>query len=189
MKTTLQIQIAPIVSGISVKTPFHPLNNAEYKKVGGKYDKTGPSPRWVLPDNDDSWDLLHKLFGAKGLIVVAAVDGKCLTTTGNQLVLGGYLVAQWDTRKSCIRVAEGVVLVDGIWDEAASATAQAPCMTPADTKFQVVVRRDFALKNGLAIVQELGEEVLINPLSVFTDAELIQELRNRGYRVEKNEEW
>jgi hypothetical protein len=187
MKTTLQIQIAPIVSGISVKTPYHPLNNTAYKKVGGKYDKTGPSPRWVLPDNDDSWDLLHKLFGAKGLIVVAAVDGKRLTTTGNQLVLDGYLVAKWDTYKSCIRLADGFVLVEGSWDETASATAQAPCLSPGDAKFHGVVRRDFALKNGLAIVEELGEEVLINPLSVFTDAELITELRNRGYRVEK--EW
>jgi hypothetical protein len=183
MKTTLQIQIAPIVAGIAVSGPCHPQNNAEYKKVGAKYDKTGP--RWVLPDSVDSWNLLHKLFGTKGLIVVTAVDGKHLTTTGNQLVLDGYLVAKWDTYKSYIRLTEGFVLVEGSWDEAASATAQAPCLSPGDAKFHAIVRRDFASRHGFPIIEELGEEVLINPLSVYPDAELITELKNRGYRVEQ----
>ena len=184
MKHTIQILIAPIVAGISVKGPYHPLANESYKKAGGKYDKIGR--RWILPDTVQSWDLIDELFGHSSMLVLAEVNGKLLATTGNQLVIDGYVVATWSTYKSCIILAEGVYLVEGSWDDAASAAAQAPCLTAGDAKYHLVVRSDFAMRHGLQIVEELGEQILTNRLSVFSDAELIAELRNRGYRVERD---
>jgi hypothetical protein len=45
------------------------------------------------------------------------------------------------------------------------------------------MRLEYALRNGLKILEELGEETAINPLTAFPDSDLQTELEARGYRV------
>ncbi len=183
MKHTLQIHIHEIFNNISVRGPFNPLNNAAYKLVNGQYDKGGR--RWILPDAEESRQMLDELFGSMSPTVAVAVEFAQLTSTGNQSGLGGYLIANWDTRKNCIRLGDGIELIDGAWDVAKSAVHQAPCVVESDALFHILVRRNFAVANGLEIIAELGEEILINPLAPFSDSDLREELERRGYRVER----
>ncbi len=118
MKHSIQIQIQEIFRKISVRGPFNPHNNAAYKLVNGRYDKGGH--RWILPDTDESRKVLDDLFGSKSPSVIVAVESTQLTTIGNQSELGGYLVASWDTRKDCVRLGDGIELVNGAWDVAVS---------------------------------------------------------------------
>ncbi len=182
MKQNTQIQITPITSGIAVRGPYSAQNNESYKYVGGIYDSRGR--RWIVPDDDDSWGLLYELYGADSQIVVAAADSKHLATTGSQLQLGGYVIAQWDTRKSCIRLGEGVELINGAWDVASSTSLESPCLAAGDALFHVTLRGDFAITNSLTIITELGEERPRNPFALFSDSDLQVELEDRGYKVE-----
>lgn len=183
MKQNLQIQITPIASGIAVRGPYSSQNNESYKSVGGIYDRSGR--RWILPDDDDSWELLYDLYGADGQIVVAAAEPKHLTTTGAQLQLGGYVVAQWNTNQSCVRLCEGVELIKGAWDHAKSTTLGNPCLMAGDSVFQVQVRHDFAATSSLELIAELGDEKPKNPLAEYSDDDLRTEFEDRGFKVER----
>jgi len=183
MKTNTQIQITPIASGIAVRGPYSAQNNEAYKSVGGIYDRGGR--RWILPDNEVSWQLLHDLYGAEGPIVLTEIEPTCFTISGSQWQLGGYVVARWDTRKGRIQIFDGVELIKGEWDQAKSASLGTPCLMAGDSVFQIQVRHDFAVTNWLEIVEELGEQKSKNPLAEFSDDDLKAELEDRGYKVER----
>jgi hypothetical protein len=185
MKLKPQIHIMDVLLDISVKSPYSPDNNVVFKALGGKYDKK--DNRWLLPKDDDSRSELEALFGAESCNVIALVTSKDLTTVGKQLKIGGHVVANWDERQNRVSVPKtGVELMAGGWDDAASATSQTPCLSGPDAKLHVVVKRDFAKRHGLTVVEELPAETLENPLADVPDSDLITELRNRGYIVERD---
>lgn len=181
MKYTLQIQITRTAQGIAVRGPYSVDNRTTYKRFGGRYEPS--NHRWVLPDNEDSWELLEELFGAKGLVAVAIVEPKHITTIGNEMQMDGYVIAQWDTRRKRVSLPSGVELSLGDWDEIKSASHEAPILTSSDAVFCAVVRRDYALRAGLHIVTVLAEECPNNPLSQYSDFDLRTELEDRGYQV------
>lgn len=169
---------------ISVKSPYSPDNNGVFKALGGKYDRN--NNRWLLPKDDDSRDKLKELFGAQNCNVIALVTSKDLASVGKQLKLGGHVVANWDERQSRVSLAKtGVELLAGGWDDAASAARQTPCLSGPDPVLHVVVKRDFAERHGLPVVKELPDEDDANPWAVIPDSDLIAELQNRGYQVER----
>jgi hypothetical protein len=140
-----------------------------------------------LPKDDDSRDKLKELFGALNCNVIALVTSKDLASVGKQLKLGGHVVANWDERQSRVSLAKtGVELLAGGWDDAASAASQTPCLSGPDAKLHVVVKRDFANRHGLTVVEELPAEPAENPMEDIPDSDLIAELRNRAYIVERD---
>ena len=185
MKIKPQIHIMNVLLDISVKSPYSPDNNEKFKHLGGEYDK--PSRRWLLPKDDDSRDKLNELFGSESCNVIARVTPKDLATVDNQLKLGGHVVANWDQRQKRVSLAKaGVELQSGGWDDAASAAHQTPCFSGPNAVLHIVVKRDFATKHGLTVVEELPYEHLDNPLAVYSDADLQAELRNRGYVIDRD---
>lgn len=169
--------------GFSIRYPYNPNNNEALKKLGGRYD--GLARRWIVPNNEASQKKIEELFGAGSPNVVACVTKKNLTASGNLVALGGYVVASWDDRNNCVRLPDGVELVEGSWDTTASATLKQPCLAGVAPAVHVVVRRDFAETHGLGIVEELVGQVPKNPLAPFADSDLQTELKDRGYRVER----
>ena len=167
--------------GISLRYPYNPNNNEALKMFGGRYD--GLARRWVVPNNEASQKKIEELFGVALPNVIAFVTEKNLTASGNLVALGGYLVASWDDRKNCVRLPDGVELVQGSWDTTASATLKQPRLAGVAPAVHVVVKRDFAVTHGLGIVEELVGQVPKNPLAPFPDSDLQTELENRGYGV------
>ena len=181
MKTP-QITIIDLQFGIAISSPFNPQNNEDFKQLHGHF--VPADRRWVLPRTVESKAKLAELFGAKSPDVVAKVTEHDLSVCKNQLVLGGYLVAQLDDRHNTIRMPAGVEIATGAWDVAASNEKKHPCLT-VDSTLKIVVRKAFAETHGLDIEEELDDEELPNPLQPFADTDLRVELENRGYRVEK----
>jgi hypothetical protein len=185
MKLKPQIHIMDVLLDISVKSPYSPDNNEAFKALGGEYDKS--DKRWLLPKDDDSRSELDGLFGSDSCNVIALVTSKDLTSVGKQLKIGGHVVANWDERQKRVSLPKtGVELIAGGWDDAASATRETPCLSGPDAKLHVVVKRDFAKRHGLTVVAELPAEPVENPLKDIPDSDLISELRNRGYIVERD---
>jgi hypothetical protein len=81
-------------------------------------------------------------------------------------------------------MADGVEVIGGEWDEAASAAHMEPHLSSPDAVLHVVIRRSMADKHGLVIVRELENQPVQNPLSPYADSDLQVELEGRGYRVE-----
>jgi hypothetical protein len=184
MKTTIQIQIVVIPIGIAVYGPYNEKNNTEYKSLGGRYDHKGR--RWILPNNKDSWRKLDELFGEESPSAIIVILPGILTAYSGQLQFGGYVIATWNAHKGCVRMAEGVEVIGGEWDEAASAAHFEPRLSSPDAVLHVVIRRSMAQKHGLVIIEELKNEPLQNPLMVFADSDLQVELEGRGYKVERS---
>jgi hypothetical protein len=180
-KNTIQIQIIEISTGIAIYCPYHLNNNECFRKSHGKYDKIGN--RWILPANSDTKAEIVKLFGSPSPNVIVRVAKNDLIVHENQLVHGGYLVANWDERNNSIKMPVGVEIATGSWDIVASAENKHPCMVGGDASLKVVVRKDYAGTHGLEVVEELGFDQLEKPLQPFSDADLQVELENRGYRV------
>lgn len=181
MKKTIQIEILEILRNISIRCPFSPKNNEAYKALHGQYEKT--PKRWLVPDNADSRSKLNELFGAASPSVVVSITPKDLIVCGSQVQLSGYVAASWDERKNCVHLPEGVDLVAGGWDQAASAASKTPCLSGPDAVLHVVVRRDYAESHDLKIVEELVDEPVSNPLAQYADSDLRTELEKRGYGI------
>lgn len=181
MQNTTQIQIFAIPGGIAIYSPFNLKNNEVFRKLHGQYDKFGR--RWILPASPETESEIAALFGKPSSNVVARVPKNELIIHGNQLVHGGYLVANWDERNNSIKMPVGVEIATGSWDLVASAEKQHPCIAGGDASLEVVVRKDYAEKNGLKVEEELGFDQFSNPLEPFSDSDLQVELENRGYRV------
>jgi hypothetical protein len=183
MKNTIQIKIVVVPAGIAVHGPFNENNNAFYKSLGGRYDRLGR--RWILPNNEDAWRKLAELFGEESPIVIVVIPPGLLTIAYEQLQFCGYVIATWNTRKGCVHTPEGVEVVGGTWDEAASAAVKVPCLSDPDAVLHVAVRRAMADKHGLVIIKELENQPNQNPLAPYADSDLQVELEGRGYRVEQ----
>jgi hypothetical protein len=182
MKNTIQIQIVVIPIGIAVHGPYNEKNNTEYKSLGGRYDRKGR--RWILPNNKDSWRKLDELFGEESTNAIVVILPGILTAYSGQLQFGGYVIAAWNASKGCVQMADGVEVIGGEWDEAASAAHMEPHLSSPDAVLHVVIRRSMADKHGLVIVRELENQPVQNPLSPYADSDLQVELEGRGYRVE-----
>lgn len=183
MKNTIQIKIVVVPAGIAVHGPFNEKNNATYKSLGGRYDRLGR--RWILPNNEDALRKLAELFGEESPIVIVVIPLGLLTIFSEQLQFGGYVIAAWNAHKGCVQMAEGVEVVGGTWDEAASAAHKVPCLSDPNAVLHVVVRRAMADKHGLVIIKELENQPVQNPLAVYSASDLQVELEGRGYRVEQ----
>lgn len=183
MKHTIQIKIVVVPAGIAVHGPFNEKNNAAYKSLGGRYDRLGR--RWILPNNEDTWRKLAELFGEESQIVVVVISQGMLSVYSEQLHFCGYVIATWNTRKGCVQMAEGVELVGANWDEVASATNKAPCLSDPDAVMHVAIRRAMAEEYGLFIIKELENQPVQNPLAAYSASDLQVELEGRGYRVEQ----
>lgn len=178
MKKTIQIQILEILKNISIHSPYSRKTNEDYKSLGGHFDK--PGRRWLVPDNAESRSKLDELFGTVSPSVIANVTQKDLVACGSQLHHGGYLVATWNDERKCVQLAEGVDFVSGSWDLAASASSKMPCLSGPDAELNIVVRRDYAEKHGLSIIEELIDEPVANPLARYADFDLKAELEGGG---------
>jgi len=183
MKNTIQIKIVVVPAGIAVHGPFNEKSNTEYKSLGGRYDRLGR--RWILPNNEDTWRKLAELFGEESPNVIVVIPPGLLTIFSEQLQFGGYVIAAWNAHKGCVQMPEGVELVEGAWDEVASAAHKFPCLASPDAVLHVVVRRSMADNHGLVIIKELENQPVQNPLAPYADSDLQVELEGRGYRVEQ----
>ncbi len=183
MKHSIQINILVIPIGIAVHGPFNEQNNAIYKSLGGRFDRLGR--RWILPNNEEVWLKLAELFGEDGPIVIVVIPPRMLTIFHGQLQFGGYVIAIFNTQKGCVQVAEGVEVVGGKWDEAASAARNTPYVSNPNAVLHVVMRRSMAEKHGLTIIKELENQPIPNPLAPYADSDLQVELESRGYKVEE----
>lgn len=181
--TTTQIEILELLKLLGIYGPYSEENNKAYKALGGYFDK--PNRRWLVPDNPAAKAKIIDLFGDSGPSVIVSVTGKQLVSCGAQLQHGGYVAASFDERKNLVWLPDGAELVSGAWDLAASTAAKTPCLTDPDAVIHIVVRRDYAAKHGLTIVEEIPEAPNSNPFAPYPDADLIAELVRRGYRAEQ----
>ena len=188
MKTP-QIKIIVLKSGIAISSPYNPKNNEVFKELHGHFDSA--NRHWILPNTAECKAKLAEMFGKESLNVVANVTNQELSICDNQLVLGGHVVARFHERYNTIKMLEGVEIATGAWDVVASTEQKHPCLIVGST-LKIVVRKDFAEAHGLEIEEvlddieeELGDEEVRNPLRLYTNSELAEELERRGYRVEK----
>lgn len=184
MKHIIQVKIVVVPAGIAVHGPFNENNNTAYRSLGGRYDRLGR--RWILPNNADTWRKLDELFGEESPSAIVVILPGILTVSSGQLQFGGYVIATWNTHKGCVQMAEGVEVIGGEWDEAASAAHMEPRLSSPDAVLHVVIRRSMADKHGLVIIEVLENEPLHNPLLIFADSDLQVELEGRGYKVERS---
>ena len=187
MKKTIQIEILNLGSFLAIYSPNSLQNNEHYKLLGGHFDSL--NQRWLVPNGATAQFKIAELFGQASPSVIACVTPKDLVACGCQLQTGGYVTANWDERNNSVWLHEGVEVLKGAWDLAASTTSKVPSLSSADDVLTVVLRRDFAEKHGLESVEELPEEDVTSPLSRYADNDLQSELENRGYRVAKRRQF
>lgn len=183
MKTIIQIEILELLKLLAILGPYSENNNKDYKSLGGYFDK--PNRRWLVPNDVPAKDKLVELFGDSSPSVIVSVTGQQLVSCGAQLQHGGYVAASFDDRKNQVWLPDGVELVSGAWDLAASTAAKTPCLTTPEAVIHFVARRDYADKHGLQIVEELPDAPNTNSLARYADGDLITELARRGCRVEQ----
>lgn len=182
--TTIQIEILELLKLLAIYGPYSEINNKAYNALRGRFEKTNDR-RWLVPNNAPAKAKIVELFGEAGPSVIVSVTGKHLVTCGSQLQHGGYVAASFDERKNLVWLPDGVELVSGAWDSAASTAGKTPCLTDPDAVIHIVVWRNYADTHGLKIVEELPEAPITNSLARYPDADLIAELVRRGYRVEQ----
>lgn len=176
-----QAAILVVAAYLGIYGPYSESNRSIYKKLGGHYDGTGG--RWLVPDTAANRAVIEGMFGSPGPSVIAELPDTCLDVDGQRLAHGGYVVATWHTTHKRVNLLPGVELAAGSWDLAASEAKGAPCFSGPGAILNVVLRQDYALRHGLKVVEELGEETAVNPLTPYADSDLRAELEARGYRV------
>ena len=179
-----QAAILVVAAYLAIYGPYSESNNAAYRKLGGHYDRT--NRRWLVPDTAGNRAFIEGMFGSSNRSVIAEIPDTCLDCDGERLVHGGYVLATWqNTDRKRVNLLPGVKLAAGSRDLAASEAKGMPCFDGPGAVLHVVLRQDYALRHGLKVVEELGEETAVNPLTHFADCDLVPELEARGYRVEE----
>lgn len=176
MKT--QIQISKSNGSISIVAPYSETNNAKFRNRGGKYDR---SSGWVFADAPASRELISELWGDESPLCVVRIPLGDAKSCGNQEMLGGYVLASRRGRDYRVELADGVTLMEGSFC-GSGGSVKNPCVTwDGDVVLHVVVRRSFAERNNLTIVESEDQPVAdSNPLADYSDDQLLAEIKRRG---------
>lgn len=181
MKMKIQLQLRDLGDWVELKAPYSERNKIIYRQHGGYYDK--PNRRWILPKSSDAYCMIASMFGNPSPSVIASVAGTQVVSYGNELFHGGYIIAGWDGNEVCL--PDGVELAWGEYDLAASKATNTVSLVGTDVVFHAIIRQEYAVRNGLQIIEEVTDEWPYNPFSRYPDGILRFELERRGYRVRK----
>lgn len=171
MKT--QIHIIETKDGIKILTPFSESNNEVFRARGGKYDRS--TRHWVFPRTKTTIAMIVELFGGESALVLVRVPNDRIVEFRNQWMLGGYVIAYRHSHDEPVRVPTGVQLEKGEW-QPTGGDADNPRVTGSDCVITLVVRRSFAEREQLEIVESEDS----NPLASVETQYLIEELQRRG---------
>ena len=174
----IQIVVAEVVDEINIGSPYSAPNNEEFRVCGGTFERV--NDRWHFPRSEATKAMIERLFGDdSGPLVTVEITQKDITEIDNAWQLGGYLVANRRYFDKPVTTYTGVQLAKGAFLRSGG-TASAPRVTgTVDLVIHVVVRASFAKREGLKVI-ETHDHPLDNPLEIFTDEDLIKEIRRRG---------
>lgn len=177
----MQITITSTESETRIKAPFNPINNAEFRARGGKFD--GDTKEWVLR-SEQAAPLIAELFGTSDEVVKVRVSQKIANGRDGFLYIGGYTLAARKGRDCRAEIVEP--LVAGTIPSSGGSVKNPRVNASDDAVFELEVRRDFAEKHGLveppasAAKIKIAESPAVNPLASFSDAEIRAEFARRN---------
>lgn len=144
----MQIKIEVTDGKILVTGPYSPSNNQLWRDLGGKFSNGS----WVLPDNDTTREVIANQFGAKSEEVDAFVDySLSLVSDGPIAQIGGYVLAQRQSRDSHVQMPSGVSLAAGSFPSSGGSVKNPHLAASDDLVFRLRCRRSFAEKCNLKI--------------------------------------
>jgi hypothetical protein len=174
MKT--QVNIVETLEKISIGSPRSQSNNAIFKDKGGSWnpdDKT-----WDFDDTEVTRKMISDLFGDDSPLVCARVPKSELSEVGNQWKVGGYVAAHRQRCDGPVAMPPGVQLEKGQWTKTGGTPDEPRVVGDDDVVLTVVMRRDFAERMGLEILESENSSV-INRLKNVPTKDLVDELERR----------
>lgn len=174
MKT--QIQIKRTGGEIEIIAPYSTENNDKFRSRGGKYDR---ERGWYFPETPATEEMILSLWGQESPLCTVAIRPEDCESCGNQLKLGGYVVASRRGRDYRVEMSEGVAIYSGEFERSGGSVKSPRVTWSGDVLLHVVMRQSFAQAHGLQIVSGDAQEP-VNPLAQFSDDQLIAEMQRRG---------
>lgn len=140
---------------VFISAPFCQQNNVIFRNKGGKF----LSNKWVFPDTETVSEMIRELFGLSTELVVIKIakSHDLLKAGGGEYVVGGYKVASRRFRDSAVEWPLGTWLISGNIPSSGGSQKNPAVQADDDSTFGVVVRRDFAEKNGLEIIKRASQ--------------------------------
>lgn len=181
MKTNIQIKVVEFPSKYSINGPKNLKNEETFRNLKGFYETR--DNRCLLDNNEENRSKIQEIFGNPSPSVVVSLGINDLTEYKNQLSIGGYLIASYDSSLKAISMPSGVELTNGSWDTDQTVKYDRICISVTNPEFHVVVRRHFAESRGLEIIAEIMKKEPVNTLANYSKAELKCALEQRGYQV------
>lgn len=118
MQTQINIEIRNEDNTIAIHSPYLQPNIAKFKAAGGKWDG---SKFWILPDCENSRNLLQELFNwVEGCgVTEIALDyySRDVQSYGNCYFYKGYVLASRKHRDYAVSQPDGVILSKGSYPE------------------------------------------------------------------------
>lgn len=154
MKSQLSITCDDAYGVMVIDCPFSKIVTLAVRMAGARWCPERIA--WTMADNEKTHRLIARLFGEPSPDVVVKIDAtdKRLTNKGGELTLGGYLLA---TRRHCLHTVElpAAVHIENGYLPHSGGTLRCPKVTwEGKLKFELAVRRSFAVRHKLKIVKE-----------------------------------
>lgn len=169
MQTQINIEIRNQDNTIAIQSPYLQSNISKFKAAGGKWDGI---KSWILPDCENSRNLLYELFNwVEGCgLVQHKLDffSDDVKDSGNSYNYKGYVLASRKSRDSSVKQPDGVILSKGSYPESGGSVKN-PCpgvVRDSDgkveyilTMFDGVCKNETSLPQPIARIQELITEL------------------------------
>jgi len=168
-----QLTVKTVEDKVEVTAPYSTANNNRYRGRGGSW--TGSA--WSFKDIANVWVLITELFGVvKGENKVVTALVKPEGDRVDLLTVGGYVLAQRRDRDRAVDLKEGVEIISGEFSDYGGSRKNPMVTWSGELELSLVCTFKFAEEHDLEVI----EEKEVNPLAVYTDEELKQELERRA---------
>lgn len=144
MQTEIKIENGTIC----IRGPFSADNNIVYRSAGGKFS----GGCWLLPDTDTNRAKIVELFGERSDEVDALVPAnKC--GDGQQVQIGGYVLAERRERDWIVKMPDGVSLESGEFTSSGGSVKNPRVNVRSGMVFRLRCRQSFAERKGLDLAE------------------------------------
>ena len=153
-----QVTITRQNDQVSISGPYSPENHIKYRSIGGE-SVIGAECEWVFKDIDAINKIIEELFGlSETLVTVKIYDyDEAIIWRNSGITIGGYRIASKNFFANLIRYHETAFLISGKSPSGESETSIGKKLIykeENESVFGLVVRKDFAEKHNLEVIEE-----------------------------------